>query len=176
MLTDVNFKIGKSTGNLVEQLKASLKKFKRRAVVRNEKDGQLPAKTKDTFVTKEVEAVLVEKGWKKPKKRRRSGSAPGSEGGGGYQGRKNNLGSNGLSLKCFKCKCDHESNCNCPCDYHSAKAKQVKSNSGATTSDARDELGLIMTTEFTRDVTETLLCLDEDLCLLTASMEACLDY
>ena len=49
------------------------------------------------------------------------------------------------------------------------------SKSGGTTSDARNELGLIMTTEVQHVVTETLLCMDSqwdgELCLLTATME-----
>ena len=42
VLTGVNFKKGVAKNNLLEQVKASLKKFKGRAVVGNEVEGQLP--------------------------------------------------------------------------------------------------------------------------------------
>merc|ERR1711888_312653 len=165
-------------------MKASLKKFKGRAVLGGENSGKLAVKTEDTYITDEVEKVLIAKGWKKPKKRKRSRSAPGTGGGGGYMGRKNNLGSNGLPMKCYKCKCEHEGKCNCPCVYHFAdkctgstgndQKNGKTSKNGGTTSDARNELGLIMTTEVPH-VIETFLCLDsqwdEELCLLTAPME-----
>ena len=120
VLTGVDFKEGKKSEDLLDQMKASLKKFKGRAVLGGENSGKLAVKTEGTYITEDVEKVLIAKGWKKPKKRRRSGSAPGTGGGGGYMGRKNNLGSNGLPMKCYKCKCEHEEKCNCPCVYHFA--------------------------------------------------------
>ena len=189
VLTGVDFKEGKKSEDLLDQMKASLKKFKGRAVLGGENSGNLAVKTEGTYITQDVEKVLIAKGWKKPKKRRRSGSAPGTAGGtgggGGYMGRKNNLGSNGLPMKCYKCKCEHEEKCNCPCVYHFAdkctggtgndQQSKKTSKGGGTTSDARNELGLMMTTEVPHGVTETLLCMDsqwdEELCLLTATME-----
>ena len=182
VLTGVDFKKGMKKDNLLDQVKASLKKFKGKTVGGNDKEEQLAVKTEETYVTKEVEAVLIAKGWKKPpKKRRRSGSAPGNSGGGGYQGRKNKLGSNGLPLKCFKCKCEHETNCNCPCVYHfadkcSIKPKPSKGNTAESGqgNNARSELGLIMTSECD-PASETMPWIDtkeeEEMCLISASME-----
>ena len=123
VLTGVDYKTGKETKNLLEQVKESLKKFKGRpAVLEDSRSVQVS----DTLVA-EMEEVFLSKGWKPPakKQRRRSRSLspprtqPNNKNA-NYKGRKNALGSDRMPRKCFKCRCNCVENCNCPCVYHFA--------------------------------------------------------
>ena len=131
VLTGVDFQVGTTKKNLLDQVKSSLRKFKgRTAMVNTNTLG-----SEETSISKEMEVFLVKKGWSKPeKKRKRSNSEPVK--GAGYQGRKNKLGKDGLPMKCFQCKCVHTStSCNCPCNYHFAdKCPSGQKTGGAGTS------------------------------------------
>ena len=184
VLTGVDYKEGKSKENLLEQMKTSLRKFKGRAIIgEGPKDSsELAIKPEETYLSKDVETFLVKKGWVKPKKRRRSNSDP-VKGGGGYQGKKNMLGNNGLPLKCHSCKCQHENNCNCPCVYHFADRcpKKVDKRDESKNTDARSELGLFMTVGSSFEKTGVLEAAtndediendkNDDICLVTATIE-----
>ena len=127
VLTGVNYAEGKEKKNLLKQVKDSLKKFKGRPVVM---DDRRAVQTNDTYVSSEMEEVFISKGWKPPnnnKQRRRSRSlslqrtpAADSRSSSNYKGKKNPLDANHKPKKCFKCKCTHTENCNCPCVYHFA--------------------------------------------------------
>ena len=119
VLTGVNYTEGKSKKDLCEQIKSSLKKFKGRSVIIEEK-------TKSDISG--LENVLIARGWKPPtsKQRRRSrsespqrrrtndnagrSSSPQKSRKDNYKGRKNPLekvGKNFVPKKCFLCKCKH---------------------------------------------------------------------
>ena len=122
VLTGVDYEKGKKKGTLLTQMKESLKKFKGRGVLANN-DGSKAVS--DTYVAAEMEQVLIAKGWKPPPKRKRSLSTPPVNAEQGfknpnYKGKKNALGSDGLPLKCLKCKCECAQRCSCPCVYHLA--------------------------------------------------------
>ena len=100
-------------------MKESLKKFKgtRVSVTTEEPKAVL------TYMTAEFEQVLITKSWKPPPSQtRRSPSPPGKAENQpknpNYKGKKNPLGADGLSIKCFKCKCDCKERCSHPCVYH----------------------------------------------------------
>ena len=112
VLTGVNYAEGKDKKNMMEQVKDSLKKFKGRPVVLDDKRGGV--QINDTLVS-EMEEVLLSKGWKPPRKERRrsrSVSPPRSSSfsnqkNSNYKGKKNPLGENRKPLKCHKCRCSH---------------------------------------------------------------------
>ena len=121
VLTGVDYEKGKKNETLLTQMKESLKKFKGRGVLGAVEEP----KAVSTYMMAEVEQVLIAKGWKPPAtKRRRSPSPTGKvenhPKNPNYKGKKNPLGSDGLPIKCFKCKCDCKERCNCPCVYHLA--------------------------------------------------------
>ena len=127
VLTGVTFQDGKDKKNLQKQITNSLKKFTGRSVISSGQQDNLAVsvKAEPTYITSQIEEVLLAKGWKPPKKgagaRRRSRSeSPSRTKKSNYKGKKNRLGENSIPLKCFICKCDHTYNCNCPCVYHMA--------------------------------------------------------
>ena len=188
VLTGVNYKEGKEKENLLDQMKSALKKFKGRAVISGDKQQVVTKTEEETYVTKEMETVLISKGWHKPKKRRRSSSAP-STGSGveskKYLGKKNKLGLNGRPLKCFSCKCSHEGPCSCPCVYHLADKCPSKGNSQEVFAGqkndtaARQELGLFMSAvtpglDFDSEISSEICLVSEtiqNLCLLTKTSD-----
>ena len=142
VLTGVNYESAKTNKDLLSQIKNSLKKFNGRSIVSgNQEQLAVAVKTEPTFLS-EMEEVFLTKGWKPPSKgRRRSRSAsPTRER--NYKGKKNRLGEDGKPLKCFICKCDHETPCNCPCVYHFADSCPDKK----TRSERKPDLGLFMRT------------------------------
>ena len=151
VLTGVDYEKGKKKGTLLTQMKESLKKFKGRGVLAN-KDGSKAVS--DTYVAAEMEQVLIAKGWKPPPKRKRSLSTPPVNAEQGfknpnYKGKKNALGSDGLPLKCLKCKCECAQRCSCPCVYHLANkctGQKVlkKTEKDQSSSQSKQELGLFM--------------------------------
>ena len=151
VLTGVDYEKGKKKATLLLQMKESLKKFKGRGVLGAKEEP----KAVSTYITAEVERVLITKGWKPPTKRKRSTSTPpGNEyvpkNNPNYKGKKNGLGTDGLPLKCYKCKCECTERCNCPCVYHLANkcttAKGLKrgEKSEQPSSKAKQDLGLFM--------------------------------
>ena len=145
VLTGVDYASGKTNKNLLKQVKESLKKFKGRPVVL---DDRRAVQVNDTFVT-EIEEVLLAKGWKPPAKQRRrsrslsparskSAKKTGSQSPArnsknpNYKGKKNPLGDDHKPLKCFKCRCDHTENCTCPCVYHFADKCDASSDKKKT--------------------------------------------
>ena len=134
VLTGVNYAEGKRDKNLLQQVKTSLKKFKGRPVVMDDKRAVQPS---DSLVS-EMEDVFISKGWKPPnKEHRRSRSVSPQRTNNkskiprsvspnrlhkqsNYKGRKNALGEDRKPRKCFKCQCNHTESCNCPCVYHFA--------------------------------------------------------
>ena len=163
VLTGVNYVEGKANKDLCDQIKVSLKKFKGRSVILEENSRS---------DMENMESVLIAKGWKPPqsKQRRRSRSespprrrtndnmgrnndntrsvSPQRPRNEKYKGRKNPLekvGKNFLPKKCFKCKCNHTTNCNCPCVYHFAPdCPGTKKN----TDRSKTDLGLFMRSNF----------------------------
>ena len=133
VLTGVDYEDGKAKKNLLGQVKESLKKFKGRPVIMEERGA---VQVSDTFVSTDMEQVFLSKGWKPPKKERRrsrslSPQRPRSQQNKNlnYKGRKNQLGADNKPMKCFKCKCSCATNCNCPCVYHFAnKCTKTTSN------------------------------------------------
>ena len=152
VLTGVDYEKGKENGTLLLQMKESLKKFKGRGVLGAAEEP----KAVSTYLTAEVEQVLITKGWRPPPKRRRSPSPTGKvenhTRNPNYKGKKNPLGSDGLPIKCYRCKCDCKERCGCQCVYHLANkcpgtgvkvAKKVEKVDQADEK-ARQDLGLFM--------------------------------
>jgi hypothetical protein len=73
VLTGVNYADGKTNKNLLQQVKESLKKFKGRPVVLNDKRSVV---SHETLLSSEAEEVLISKGWKPPQVNR--GEDPGA--------------------------------------------------------------------------------------------------
>ena len=122
VLTGVDFASGKEDGNLLAQMKASLKKFVGHSMIQSTEHA---VKEEPVYMTKaEVEKCLFTfhknkgRGGGGGRSRTRSKSLP--ESSGNYKGKKNPLGSDFKPLKCFKCKCEHDEKCSCPCIYHLA--------------------------------------------------------
>ena len=188
VLTGVDYEKGKKKGTLLIQMKESLKKFKGRGVLGATEEP----KAVSTYLTAEVEQVLITKGWKPPPTKRRRSPSPSGKvenhpKNPNYKGKKNPLGTDGLSIKCFKCKCDCKERCSCPCVYHLANkcpgggAKIAKKGEKSDQADfkAKQDLGLFMkanlphgsgidTTLFT-EVTETT-----ELVLVANTIDECL--
>ena len=171
VLTGVNYKEGKEKKNMLEQVKDSLKKFKGRPVVLDDKRS---VQVSDTLVS-EMEEVLILKGWKPPNKQRRrsrSMSPPRSTPqprNPNYKGRKNKLGEDRKPMKCFKCKCSHTENCNCPCVYHFAdKCPGVKTPSTAVEFSKKEDqsnsqLGLFVQSNIFGKSESTFVVEEEDM-------------
>ena len=152
VLTGVNYSEGKEKKTLLSQMKDALKKFVGRTVISsNEGETKAVKVEESTFITTDnLERVLMMQGWKKPKGggggrvRIRSKSQPpdnNSSANTNYRGKKNPLGPDFKPLKCFLCKCEHESKCNCACLYHLANNCPEKKKG---TSAAKADLGLFM--------------------------------
>ena len=124
VLTGVNFADAKDKKDLQKQITNSLKKFTGRSVI-SSNNLAVTVKAEPTYLTSQMEEVLLAKGWKPPSKtsvrrRSRSESPPRTRKANNYKGKKNPLGENGRPRKCFLCKCNHDFNCTCPCVYHMA--------------------------------------------------------
>ena len=168
VLTGVDYKEGKDKKNMLDQVKESLKKFKGRQVVTQEKRS---VQISDTLVSS-MEEVFLSKGWKPPKKERRrsrSVSPPRSNQpkSGNYKGRKNQLGADRLPMKCHKCRCDHTENCNCPCVYHFAnRCPGVDSNKKSNVSKEKLQLGLFVDSNIFPQTESTYVVEEEELVLV----------
>ena len=161
VLTGVNYSEGKTKKDLLQQVKDSLKKFKGRPVVMDDKRA---VQTGDTYVS-EMEDVFLAKGWKPPKKeRRRSRSVSPKrsknflqqkQSNSNYKGRKNALGEDHKPMKCYKCQCECTENCNCPCVYHFANKcpgpVKKRPDDSSTKSPAKPELGIFLASNVYKD-------------------------
>ena len=131
VLTGVDYKTGKTQGELLEQMKASFRKFKGKIAVFTDNssvDSQQVMKTELTFISREMENTLVANGWKKPLKRSHSPTKR-SDQGKKYLEKKNPFGRDGKPIKWFACKCEHTTTCTCPCVYQLADQCPYKKNS-----------------------------------------------
>ena len=151
VLTGVNFKEAKDKKDLQTQITNSLKKFTGRSVISSNNNLAVSVKAEPTYLTSQMEEVLLARGWKPPQKsggrrRSRSESPPRTRKTNGYKGKKNAL-ENGKPKKCFHCKCDHDYNCNCPCVYHMSWNCPDKKSVTLVKSDSsknKPDLGLFM--------------------------------
>ena len=123
VMTGIDYEAGKREKDLEKQAKAALKKYVDQDVIKK----AVPEKEKQTFVTKEeVMTLLARSGNQSTSNQNNKRKADQNEVDtvekksvkGGYQGKKNKLGTDGTPMKCFNCKCDCQKNCNCPCRYH----------------------------------------------------------
>ena len=114
VLTGIDFKVGKESANMLDQVKSSLRKFQSREKMSTDPRFENKLKVDESLLTA-VQQVMISEGWKAPegggRGRRRSYSE--SDTGGmprnsnGYQGKKNPLGSNGKPLRCFDCQSEY---------------------------------------------------------------------
>ena len=112
VLTAVDFTVGKDSKNMLDQVKTSLRKFQSRERVSVDTRSEDNIKVDDTLVAS-VKQVLLTDGWKPPRTPVRRRSYSDSDAGGvpqnssTYRGKKNPLGSDGKSLKCFDCDSEY---------------------------------------------------------------------
>ena len=155
VLTGVNYESAKTNKDLLQQIKNSLKKFTGRSIVSigNQDNLAVGVKAEPTFLS-EMEEVFMARGWKPPSKGRRKSRSVSPPRDRSYKGRKNRLGEDGKPLKCFICKCSHETPCTCPCVYHLADAcpdRRNRRDSDGRASEKKPDLGLFMRTNMLPD-------------------------
>ena len=103
ILTAVDFKKGKDNGDLLEQIKSSLRKFQARETLCADKDDKIKVKEEDSFVT-EIRDALVADGWTPPSS---SSGASVKQNSPYYKGKKNPLGPDGKPRRCFRCQSEY---------------------------------------------------------------------
>ena len=112
VLTAVDFILGKQTGNMLTQVKNSLRKFQSREKVSVDTRSENNIKVDESLVASVKEALLSD-GWKPPRAPIRRRSYSDSDAGGvprnssSYKGKKNPLGSDGKALRCFECDSEY---------------------------------------------------------------------
>ena len=141
VLTAIDFKEGKSKGNLLEQIKSSLKKFQGRTVVTESKKDGIKV---DADIIDKVKSALISEGWKSPKNAQEKANGGTPQNSPNYQGKKNPLGADGKALKCFRCASEYHMVNKCPRKADEKKTEE-KEKKGKNVSDSADESGLIST-------------------------------
>ena len=112
VLTAVDFILGKQTGNMLTQVKNSLRKFQSREKVSVDSRSEDKIRVDESLVASVKEALLSD-GWKPPRAPIRRRSYSDSDAGGlprnslTYKGKKNPLGSDGKALRCFECDSEY---------------------------------------------------------------------
>lgn len=134
MLVMTGLDFAKAKADFCDQIVASLKKFRSRNGISDEKmsdgAGAVNIKTEDQVIFSRIETVLLAKGWMPPKAENRKWSRSVSlmSVNRKYKGKKNGLYKNFKIMKCYLCKCECEDK-KCPCLYHPAKkCPQKKDN------------------------------------------------
>ena len=102
VLTAVDFQKGKDEKNMLNQVKASLRKFQSRKSIKS--DVRMKLEVDETLVSN-IKETLVSEGWTPPSQPKTFGdvrskvplNSP------NYKGKKNPLGNDGKTLKCFNC-------------------------------------------------------------------------
>ena len=112
VLTGIDFKVGKEKGDMLDQVKSSLRKFQSREKVSVESRSEDKMKVDESLVAG-VKEALISEGWKPPRPGGRRRSYSDSDAGefprnsSNYKGKKNPLGSDGKPLRCFNCKSEY---------------------------------------------------------------------
>ena len=107
-----DFKVGKEKGDMLDQVKSSLRKFQSSEKVSVDSRSEDKMKVDESLVAGVKDALLSD-GWKPPRVVGRRRSYSDSDAGEfprnspHYKGKKNPLGSDGKPLRCFNCKSEY---------------------------------------------------------------------
>ena len=170
VLTAVDFQKGKTAKNMLDQVKASLRKFQSRGAIKS--DGKLQV---DESLVANLKEALVSEGWKPPSRPKNFDGKNVPQNSSNYKGRKNPLGSDGKPLRCFNCNSEYHMADKCDGtkqdqpDVSQKKKKKVNFKD----KDAATLLTLLKGTSYSRvdeeeeESEEIMVAHDEDeLCLL----------
>ena len=171
ILTAVDFKKGKESKDMLEQVKNSLRKFQSRNKLTGE-DKESDSKIKVESLVSNLKEIMLSEGWTPPQS---SGSFRNSS---YYKGKKNPLGEDGKPLRCFNCQSEYHMMNNCDKVAHKKEKKKGRKKTSDTEAATMvsflvkkksQDYELAMVSEVLSDVTDEFVFVaqeEDELCLL----------